>query len=143
MDGNFAGDKSKLAIASFKKGKVDDYEGGTWKDGYVQTRTRQFGEFAIMADTIAPKIRPVNFKDGSDISGLGFLKIKITDEFSGIKSYRALVDGKWVLFEYDAKNDLLTADISKLEVTAGVYQLEIQVIDDKGNVKSASYQLKF
>ncbi len=142
-DGYFPGDKNKLAIASFKDGKLDDYEGGTWQDGFVQTRTRQFGEFAIMADTIAPRIQAINFRDGSDVSALGTLQIKITDEFSGIKSYRPTIDGQWVLFEYDAKNDLLTADISQLDIAEGVHQLQIEVYDDKGNVKSATFQLKF
>ncbi len=142
-EGNFRGDKSKLAIASFKNGRIDDYEGGTWEDGYVVARTRQFGQFAVVADTVAPVIRPVGFRDGTNVSGLARIQFTITDNFSGIESYRPTIDGKWVLFEYDAKNKTIYASPSDFGVEAGEHNLELEVKDDKGNVARKSYRLIF
>lgn len=142
-EGQFRGDKSKLAIASFKNGRIDDYEGGTWEDGYVVARTRQFGQFAVVADTVPPVIRAVGFRDGSDVSGLSRLQFTITDNFSGIDTYRPTIDGQWVLFEYDAKNKTIYAPISDLDVEPGEHTLELEVKDEKGNVALKSYRLTF
>lgn len=142
-DEEFRGDKNKLAIASFRNGRLDDYEGGNWENGYVVARTRQFGEFAVVADTVPPTIHATNFRDGSTVTNLGRLQMNIDDNFSGIDDYRPTIDGKWVLFEYDAKNDLIFADISELAVDPGEHQLEIEVTDEKGNTAKKSYLLIF
>ena len=139
----FEGDKSKLAIASLLDGKLDEYEGGVWQDGFVSARTRQFGEFAVVADTVAPGIRPVNFRDGSSVAGQARISFIIDDNFSGIDSYRPSIDSKWVLFEYDAKNDLIFADISELEIEPGEHVLELEVKDKVGNITKKNYHLIF
>ena len=33
------------------------YIGGKWKNGFLKTKTREFGNFCIIADTISPEIR--------------------------------------------------------------------------------------
>lgn len=35
------------------------------------------------------------------------IQVKIGDALSGIDSYNGYIDGKWVNFYYDAKNDLM------------------------------------
>lgn len=142
-DEQFRGDHSKLAIASFRNGRIDEYEGGTLEDGYVVARTRQFGQFAVVADTIAPTIKAANFRDGSTVSQLSRLQFIIDDNFSGIDTYRPTIDGKWVLFEYDAKNNTIYANLSELEVEPGEHLLELEVKDEKGNVAQKSYRLIF
>lgn len=142
-DEEFKGDKSKLAIASFKNGKIDDYEGGKWQDGFVVARTRQFGQFAVVADIEAPSIRPVRFKDGADVSSLGRLQFIIKDNFSGISSYRPTIDGKWVLFEYDAKNKSIYANLKELGFSRGSHTLRLEVNDEKGNKTVKTYHLIF
>ncbi len=142
-EGQFRGDKSKLAIASFRNGRLDDYEGGTWEDGFVVARTRQFGQFAVVADTVPPVIKPIGFRDGSNVSGSGRIQFTITDNFSGIESYRPTIDGKWVLFEYDAKNKLIYASLSEMDVEPGEHTLELEVKDEKGNVATKAYRLTF
>lgn len=142
-DAEFSGDKSKLAIASFRNGKIDDYEGGSWENGFVTARTRQFGQFAIVADTIAPTIRPIDFRDGSDISRFNRLEFIIDDNFSGIDSYTPTIDGQWVLFQYDYKNKMIWSDLSELNLEAGEHVLELTVQDEKGNVTTKTYHLIF
>lgn len=142
-DAEYRGDKSKLAIASFKDGKMDDYEGGTWENGFVVTRTRQFGEFAVVADTVAPSISPINFRDGSNVHGASRLSFIINDKLSGIDKYYPTIDGEWVLFEYDAKNDLIYTDVRALNLAAGEHVLRISVSDEKGNTTEKTYHLIF
>lgn len=142
-DAEYRGDKSKLAIASFKDGKYDDYEGGRWENGFVVARTRQFGEFAVVVDTIAPSISPVNFRDGSNVHGVSRLSFIITDKLSGVEKYSATIDGEWVLFEYDAKNDLIYTNVPALKLEDGEHVLRLSVSDDRGNTTEKTYHLIF
>ncbi len=139
---SYKGDFSKLAIASFKDDGTADYKGGKYKDGFVSTYTRQFGKFAVVVDTTSPKVVSLNFSNGTNISSLSLLKVKITDDLSGINKYTPTLDDKWVLMEYDAKNDLLILDTSILEIEAGKHTLKLLVEDKKKNTTSVSYSLK-
>ncbi len=131
--------KSKLLIVSFNGGNYSS-EGGEWKDSLVTTKTKSFGDFAVMADTVAPKIIPVNITRDGDLSAAKTIKIKITDNLSGIGYYRASIDGKWILMEYDAKNNLLTYTFD-YSVPKGKRYFEITVSDRKQN--SAKYEAHF
>ena len=62
----------------------------------------------VMVDTIHPVIRPVNISPGKNVSRQNTIRIKISDNLSGIKSYRGTINGKWILMDFDAKNQLLT-----------------------------------
>ena len=142
-DAGYSGDKSKLAIASFKEGKYDEYEGGSWENGFVVARTRQFGEFAVVVDTVPPSVDPVNFGDGSNIHGATRLSFMIDDELSGVEDYDVTIDGEWVLFEYDAKNDLIFTNVPALGIEDGEHVLKVRVVDDKNNVTEETYHLIF
>ncbi len=61
------------------------------------------------------------------------MKVKISDDFSGIKSYRGTINGKWILFEYDPKRNLLTYDFSDKTFKLAKHELEIEVEDNVGN----------
>ena len=60
------------------------------------------------------------------------ITLKMTDNLSGIDSYRGTVDGKWVLMEYDAKNDKLSYFFDR-KVSAGDHTFKLVVKDEVGN----------
>lgn len=93
-------------------------------------------------DTINPEIKPVNISNGKDISAQTSLKVKMTDELSGIQSYRGTLNGKWILMQYDAKYDLLTYHYDD-RMQEGENQFKLVVIDYKGNSISYSANLKY
>ncbi len=103
--------RSKAIIV--RRNDKDDWisEGGQYRDGFVTTTTRSFGVFSVMIDTIAPEIRPVNISNNKNIAQQKEIRIRISDELSGIKSYRGTMNGKWVLMDYDPKNELLVYEI--------------------------------
>lgn len=136
-------DPSKLCIVSLENGRIDDYEGGTYSNGYVTTRTRMFGSFALAIDSVPPKITAVNFKNGSNVRKLGGLKIKIGDALSGIEHYSVRLDGRWILFEYDAKRSLLYAPMEEIAAGSGRHILEVRVVDDRKNEGIRKYDLIF
>ena len=102
------------------------------EDGFVTGKALEFGNFSVAMDTISPVIKILSPEKDNIISDSASLKIKITDNFSGISSYKMTLDGKWVLSEFDAKNDLLEYYFDQ-NTPLSVVQLEITVCDRKNN----------
>ena len=102
----------KLFIAYFDKdGKVSSLGGKMCDDGFVETTTRSLGEYALKIDSIAPVVKVLNFKENDTITSSNTLKIKITDDMTGIDSYNLYADDAWLLGKYDAKYDLLYYEV--------------------------------
>ena len=135
-------DKSKLYIAELLGYKNHpSYSPTKRKGNTLYTYTKTLGTYALTTDTIEPTISPVNFKDGQWLSNFRFLKLKIDDEPSGISSYRATVNGKWILMEYDYKTKTLTHDFNDGVVTDVKNNLKVIVTDNVGN--SSTFEALF
>jgi len=107
--------------------------GGKWENGFVTTRIREFGRYAVMVDTIAPVITPRNVYNNKNIAAQKEIFIKIYDNLSGIDKYRATINGKWVLMEYDAKKRLLIYHIEDATMPRGRNTFVLEVKDAVGN----------
>ena len=109
--------------------------GGEWDGEKLKIRTRNFGKYVIVIDTVSPEIKPLNIPDNKNMTGLSDIRFKITDDFSGIKSYTGIIDGEWVLFEYDLKNDLLAYRFDKKRLMQKrQHDLELTITDDRDNI---------
>jgi hypothetical protein len=112
-----------------------NYIGGTIEKGFVKGKTYIMGNFAVTLDTVAPRIS-VSKSFSTNYQGIkkSYIAFRITDNLSGIRDYNGFIDGKWALFEYDAKDDLLIhqLDPSRFEYTSNT-TIKIVVTDDKGN----------
>jgi hypothetical protein len=125
----------KALIASVDDDGDVSSAGGKYADGKVTTRVRNFGKYFVSVDTVPPKIVPVNIKNGKDITKQKTIKVKITDDLSGIKSYRPALNGNWILMEYDAKNDMLIYRFDD-KIRKGENLFELKVTDEKGNIST-------
>ena len=114
--------------------------GGEWRDSILQTKTREFGDFCIISDTINPEIRGINIFPGKKFNTQKTIKLTIKDKESGIKSYRGEIDNKWILMDYDHKKNLLRFDIQD-NLSKGEHIFTLKVIDNVGN--TTKYQAKF
>ena len=110
-----------------KKGKPV-YEGATWNNEFLSAKTKRFGTFAISVDTVSPVLTVVALPSEKSQAAV----FKVTDDLSGIKTYRALLDGKWLLMEYDAKRNALFCDLNGIS-TNKKHTLELTVTDSVGN----------
>jgi hypothetical protein len=126
----------KLIIARYDTNGNIISEGGRWKNGWVSAKVNGFGKYTVIADTIAPEIIPVSFKNNGWYAAGDKLVFKIKDGLSGIKTYNGYIDDTWVLFEYDAKSDNLfyTIDHERLERTKSKHDLKIYVMDERNNI---------
>jgi hypothetical protein len=92
-----------------------------------------FTDVAIACDTVPPTILPLNMKNGENMSAKKSIRIKIVDNLSGINTYEGLIDGQWILFEYDAKNNLLEYFFDHRMPKGKEHSLQIKVTDMVGN----------
>jgi hypothetical protein len=125
----------KMYIAEIDDGKPF-YNRTTVSGGKLSTRVRYLGTYKVMTDNKAPKVYPINFKKGQWLSNFRYLKMHISDEDSGIDSYRATIDNQWVLFEYEYKNNTLTFDFNDIELAQteqSKHILRVEVKDNTGN----------
>lgn len=109
----------------------------THANGIHTAEVRDWGQFTLAADTVTPRIRPVNFKDGKNLK-TNTLKIKITDDLSGVETYNCYLNGQWILAEFDGKSATLTIDASG-KMKSGANKLRVEVVDAAGNVADVTY----
>ncbi len=107
------------------EGKGYSHLGGNWENGAVHFSTREFGNFTILQDLNPPAIRPVVVNNYT-------ARFKIQDDLSGISSYRATIDGQWLLMYYDSKTSTIWSErLDKDVLLKGEFKLV--VVDEAGN----------
>jgi hypothetical protein len=102
-------------------------------DSLWTVKVSELGKYSLSIDTIPPIIKPLNFKKNEWVSSLKFLKLKVKDDLSGIKSVEGSINGSWVLFEHEPKNSIITYNFSDLYFPNGKHILKIKVEDLNGN----------
>lgn len=125
---------TKAVIARVGNGRPVNY-GGAWREDRLSARTREFGDYTVMLDTIAPTITPLSFS--VDMRRKSTIAFRLRDNFRVGGSARSLrytgtIDGKWTLFEFDAKSARLTHTFDG-RIGKGEHQLKLVVTDDRGN----------
>lgn len=134
---NPAIDTTKYTIARITANSYS-YVKSKWDDGQLTANIRSFGNYCIVYDTTAPQIKPVGTFMNKKLKTDEPLRFTITDNFSGIATYNLTINGKWVLAEYDAKNDVLVYTPDVTHFTKGTNTLVLTVTDKLKNRKEYS-----
>ena len=109
------------------------YAGGKWNAGTATISTSSFGSFCITRDTLPPTAI-ISFVEGADLSGKSSFNMRFEDDFSGIASYSATIDGRWIILDQKSPssahvhyfdNDWLTRSTE--------HTLEVTLTDGVGN----------
>lgn len=127
-------EKDKLFIAEllgYKK--YPSYLNTKRKENILTASSNALGSYALVMDTKSPTVVPGNFQDGKWLSKYRYLTLKIRDDLSGISNYRATINGKWILMEYEYKDNTLTFDFNDNVVTDSKNELKVIVTDNVGN----------
>jgi hypothetical protein len=123
----------KACIVSCGEKDLISY-GGDPFEGYLTTKIRHYGDFAVFLDTVPPTITPILF---SETWNQEMIRFKLSDNLEtagnarGIR-YDGYINGKWVLFEYDAKTRTITHYFDK-NTGSGEHLLRLEVLDDRDN----------
>ena len=133
-------DKSKIFIASVNKGKTY-YNYTFFKGNTFSCKTKNLGGFKLATDTIAPKVSMLKSIQDKDLSGQTQIKVTISDEFSGIKTFNGYLNDNWILMEYESKLKRLTYNIKDQHLIEGKNNLKVIVTDNVGN--STTFETQF
>ena len=109
------------------------FEGGEWNENNILYDIKYLGKFAIRRDTIPPVIKTKKLLPTK-------VEFSVSDPQSGIKSFRAELNGKWLLMNYDHKTARLWSESrvagEKLQGT-----LKLEVIDKSLNSSTITVTL--
>ena len=137
LDNDTLSDKSKYCIAQVN-GKHKSPVYSRYKNGEMIGYVSRFGDYTVTTDLTAPTITPINEYKWSSYGSITFA---ISDNFSGIKNYRGTIDGKWVMFEADNKNSLVTFKLTPDKVNkGGTHEVSLCVTDNCGNTTSKTHK---
>ncbi|WP_299902842.1 M23 family metallopeptidase [uncultured Aquimarina sp.] len=134
-------DKKKLYIGRLGYNDKHYHVKTNKKGNRFSTRTRTLGSYSLFTDNEKPTIVPINVSSKKWMSKANFLKIKIDDTDSGIKSYRATINGKFVLMEYDYKTGMLVYDFNDKIISETENKFKLIVLDKVGN--STTFETTF
>lgn len=134
-------DRERLYIGRVNYRGLLRYEGATLEGDYISASVNALGDFKLGLDTKPPKIEAVDLKEGKWISDYKTLQFKISDQDTGIKSYRGTLNGKFILFEYEYKKNLLTYNFDDGISVSGENTLQLIVTDNVGN--SSTFKTTF
>jgi len=134
-------DKDKLFLGRLNYKGEPYYNTTTRKDNKLSAKIRTFGSYVLVADNTAPIIKPLNFTEGKWISNNETLTLKIEDDLSGISSYRATINEKFILMEYNYKKDVLTYNFRDNVIEETENNLKLIVVDNVGN--STTFEATF
>ena len=119
-------------IARVKNEKIR-YISSRKDDSHIYANISSLGKYIISRDSIKPYIKPINFKQNSNVSNRSSIKLRLKDDLSGIRSYNGFLNGKWALFEYEPKSNLIFHKISDGIIIKGKNILLIKYQDGVGN----------
>ena len=133
---------SQTFIGKIVNNKIN-YISSKINDSYITANTSSLGRYIISRDSILPEIRPINFKNKSNVKSNKTLRLRIKDDKSGIKNYKAYINGKWALFEYEPKQNLIFHDLSDSVIEDGENDLLIEFEDGVGNKQSYNTKIYY
>ncbi len=123
-------------------GSRESWIGGVYENGAMKVRIRDLGyDYAVSMDAEAPVIKPVQpakwVKNAK-------INIKLTDNKSGIQSYKGTIDGNFVLFENDVKSSVYSYkfDVKRLKKGQN-HKLIFTAVDRAGNISTYEYAFKY
>jgi len=99
--------------------------GGHWNGDEITFRTRELGTFVIQKDTIPPRVRLVEHSKKR-------IRAYIGDGLSGIDRFKAMINGEWILMNYEAKTGLIWSE-KRDETQLFEGELTLEVTDGAGN----------
>lgn len=129
-------EKSQLYIANINNKKYPNYQNTRKKTNAFFTTTKTLGKYTLLSDKEKPSVVLKNIKNKQWVTKLNEIIVKISDKGTGIKSYRATLDGEWILMEYDLKKKQIVYQFKDKKLVGAKHLLKIEVEDHVGNTNT-------
>ncbi len=98
---------------------------------------RNLGTVQLVVDTVAPSIQTIGWHNGSKLGSNSSIRLRCNDNLGEIKQFRALLDGKWLLFSHSTNDYIYSMDE---HCSLGVHTLQVSVTDIAGNTTVKNFQ---
>ena len=108
------------------------YMGGDYHDGWVTGRIRELaGCYEVAYDDQPPTVKPISLT--GDV-----LRLSVVDGKSGIATWTATVDGRFIVFDAIEKSNTYACELreSWLRRTGKAHQLRFEVTDNRQNTQT-------
>lgn len=120
--------------------------GGTYKNGSMVASIRELGmRLTVSADTEAPKVTRVESSTSGKrrvIVPKDEIRLRVSDNLSGVATFRGTIDGKFALFTHDMKSPIITYKFDPARLKKGItHKLVFTATDACGN--STQYTADF
>ncbi len=128
-------EREKACLVRMGKGRIMQYLGGGYANGWVSAATRKPGNCAIAIDQAPPVITRIKtYKKGRKQikNPKTMLYFKVDDNLSGMGSYCAYLNGSWTMAKYDPFSGKISVDLAGL-LKPGNNEFELKVSDKKLN----------
>ncbi len=126
--------KDKI-VMELKSGTSTKVIAGQWKDGWLTGIFNKLGDVRLLLDTIAPKTITVGWHNGSVIKSKT-LTLKCTDDVGDVETFKALLDGQWLMFA--KKNDYFIYTFDE-HCKPGKHELTIIATDAANNTSMQTF----
>ena len=120
--------KQQYGIIRTQKGRRS-WIGGTYRNGWIDGTIKELGNYTVGQDLKAPTITPLGANTW--ISKQAFV-FRLSDNLSGVQTYRGEIDGQYVLFEMNSKS-VITYKFDKERLEKGKHTLKLTVTDAARN----------
>jgi len=125
-------EREKMFIGLVDGKKTYFYNTKKFKNSFT-IYTKYLGEYKLLKDSVAPKLKIAKSIDGKWISNQNELQFSLSDDLSGVKTYDGYLNGKWILLEYESKTNKLIHHFADGIVDEGKNDLKLVVTDNVGN----------
>jgi hypothetical protein len=127
--------RDKLVVKSVA-GTRTEYCKGTWQNGWIAARFRQFGTYQAFIDDTPPTINGVP----TDLTRATRIVLTPRDNMGRVKSFRAELDGKWLLFTNDKHTNYIYRFDERFP--PGTHELKVTIEDIAGNVTTRTWTVR-
>ncbi|MBW3519432.1 M23 family metallopeptidase [Flavobacterium sp. NKUCC04_CG] len=133
-------DLEKAFIGRVSNGKNEYFS--TRKNNKVfSIKTRDFGQYKIMEDKVAPRIYQPSFEAGAQLGSKSSIRFFVEDDLSGLDKINAYINDRWVLLDYDYKTNIVEHFLSDGVAVVGRNDIKIITTDRMGN--TATFESHF
>ena len=133
LNENAPEDRDNLGIVRVAANGARTWMGGRYVSGGFETITRELGNrYAISIDNTPPTIVPV---EPATWASRRQIRLRLSDDLSGVAYFRGEINGQFVLFTYDMKSTLFTYnfDATRLPPRGEPMVFTFTAVDNAGN----------
>ena len=126
--------KQQYGIVRLQNGRRS-WTGGVYRNGWVDADIKETGSYTLGQDLVPPTITPLNPATWVSKQAIA---LRLSDNLSGVQTYRGEIDGQYVLFEMNSKS-VITYHFVKERLARGKHTLKLVVTDACGNQSTYTY----